>query len=128
MRCFWTFQFAGTRLARLQASRPRSIQEIRVEFTAPNAVAHRPAEVGEVKAAEERAGLETGERLERARPAVLVQIDLERSHDGRRDPAGTHLVAGKAGRIDDRDIQAGLDQTSRTTRSGRPAADHEDFT
>src|SRR6185436_13640215 len=109
-------------------ARPRALQQVMVEFATPDAearrglVAHRrcgPADGADAKAAD---------RLQHALARILVKIEFQRRHCGRRDPAGAHLVAREFLLVDDEYIEACPAQLPRAGGSRRTAADDQDIT
>src|SRR5690606_32408620 len=97
-----------------------------VELASPDAVADDLAERRLAARTIERAGAEGAERLQRPAAGVLVEIDLQRVDDGRRDPAGADLVARERGTVDDEHVGTGGEEGACAGGSRRSAPDDED--
>jgi hypothetical protein len=117
----------------LQALDPRAFlhlgaaapEQIRVELTAQDPVAHRAAVFRLPRGAADHPGAEARDGLEHARPGVVVHIESERVHHSRRDPARADLVTGEHGLVPHDDVEAGGLEGPRHRGAGRPSPDHD---
>ena len=64
--------------------------------------------------------VEPGDGLKRPAAAVLVDVEIERRHDLRRDPPGADLVAREHGGVEHEDVEAGAAKRAGAGRAGGP--------
>ena len=112
------------RLAQLEP-RAAAAEQIVIELEAPDAVAHRPRVVGIDLTTPQESGSKTGDGLKHAPAPVVLDVELQRLHDRRRDPPGADLVARKGALVHHDHVDAGPREGPGAGRSGRTATDDQ---
>ncbi len=104
-----------------------TVDQVRVELATADRVADRPLVVDVAhRRVADHANPKSGDRLQCAVAAVLVDVQPQLVHDVWRDPAGAHLVARKARLVDQHDVEPVTAQVASARGPGGASADDYD--
>ncbi len=100
-------------------------EQVGVELAAEDPIADRPAVFRLQRPPADDARPEASDGLQDVRAAIVGEVQAERLHHSRSDPARAHLVAGERRAIEHHHVEAGLAQAPGDGRAGGAAA-HDD--